>query len=194
MSRLREGWYLMSTSDLERELARFRASDAEVPASNAVPLSISDALAYRAAGNVPDELGRSLRLVLLVEDTEVLAALDDKRLRYEPDYHDAPTWRNKGSRPVNVVPLRSSGVTSATGEAWWEQPELAALEDEWAATGAVAGMKIPAELRGFVYKTVLALRRAGREVGVDAVADSIERWVPPSEADRIRGALHAANP
>ena len=63
------------------------------------------------------------------------------------------------------------------------------LEQEWQRTGAVSGVRIPASYRGFVYKTVVALRNAGAEITAAAIADSISRWVPSAEAGRIRAAL-----
>lgn len=50
-------------------------------------------------------------------------------------------------------------------------------------------MRVPASYRGFVYKTVVALKNAGAEITAAAIADSISRWVPPAEAERIRAAL-----
>jgi hypothetical protein len=188
---LEEGWYLMSTSDLERELARLRG-ESDSP-SGAIRLLVEDALAYRDAGNLPDDHGRSLRLVLHVTDPRDLALINSKRLEYEPDYHDQPRWRREGSKPVNVMPLRVTDVRAATTHAWWEQPELKALEEEWLRTGRVAGVVVPAAFRGFVYKTALSLRAAGVEVTPQRLADSIERWVPPREARRIREALVEAN-
>ena len=190
---LEEGWYLMSTSDLERELKRWRSHDLGLPRTDVLPLSISEAIAYRNAGNLPDALGRTLRLVLLVRDDSELGSLADKRMRYEPDYLDPPKWRRAGSAHVNVVPLRDPRVTGDP-RAWWEQPELAALEKKWRETGMIAGLKVPGELRGFVYKTVLALQAGGRSVDADAVADSLERWLPPAEAEQIRDALRKVNP
>jgi hypothetical protein len=190
---LEEGWYLMTAADLERELERFRSATGGAPPSNAVRLSVEDALAFRNAGNRPDDDGRTLRLVLRIDDASELSYLQAKRLVWEPDFHDAPEWRRAGSRPVNVVPLRSPGVTAEEHGPWWEESQVAALEDEWRTRGTAAGLKVPAGYRGFVYKTVLALRAAGREVTPDAVADSISRWVPAAEADRIRIALRDAN-
>lgn len=189
---LDEGWYLMSTSDLEGELKRWRSPDLEFPPTNALPLPTPEALAYRNAGNLPDASGRTLRLVLKVRDAEELKSLQAKRMRYEPDFLDPPSWRRAGSAHVNVVPLRDSEV-SGDPRAWWENPELSALEAEWSATGTVAGLKVPGELRGFVYKTVLALKADGRSVSSDSVADSLERWLPPTEAAQIREALEVAN-
>lgn len=186
---LAEGWYLMSTRDLEIELARFRSPDAERASSGAVRLSVEGALAYRDAGNLPDGQGRTLRLVLHVRDETDLASLDAKRLAYEPDFHAAPAWRLPESKPVNVVPLRHRGVRLVTHDAWWEDADVGALEKEWSATGTVAGLVVPAAYRGFVYKTVIALQRAGIEITATSVADSVERWVPPEEAARIRAAL-----
>lgn len=187
---LEEGWYLMNTRELERELRRRRDPAASEPASSAVRLSIEDALAYRNDGNLPDGEGRTLRLVLHVSGTGDRKNLDRKRLLYEPDFHDAPKWRRKGSKAVNVVPLDVGGEEGAPlPEAWWDDPELVRLEEEWAESGRVAGLRVPAAYRGFVYKTVLALGRAGRPITPDSVADSIARWLPQDEVARIRAAL-----
>ncbi len=188
---LDEGWYLMSTRDLERELARERDPDSDVPPSNAVKLTIEQGLAFRDAGNIPDDEGRTLRLVLRIEGPEELSNLDAKRLLYEPDFHERPGWRRPGSKPVNVVPLRAPEVSAEPREAWWDRPELKALEDEWRASGTVAGMRVPGAYRGFVYKTVLSLRASGREITPDTVADSITRWLSPEEAEQIRAALES---
>jgi hypothetical protein len=188
--RLREGWYLMSVADLEVELARRRGEIR--PPSNAERLSVADALAFRDAGNVPDELGRSLRLVLVV-DGDSAAALHEQRLRWEPDFHDAPEWRRPGSVPVNVVPLREGREEGSADDAWWDDPELARMEDEWARTGSVDGLAIPAEYRGFLYKTIISLRSSGRPVTVESVSDSVARWLEPDQASALRAALQAAN-
>ena len=182
----------MSTADLEIELRRWRSPDEDIPSSNAVALSVEQALAYRDAGNLPDELDRSLRLVLVASDARQVKSLATKRALYEPDFHSPPTWRREGSRPVNVVPLRSPGTSIDAGP-WWEDPDMAELESEWSRTGRVGDLAIPAEYRGFVFKTVVALREVGFPVGVDSIADSIERWLPPSEAAEIRAALERAN-
>ena len=184
---LAEGWYLMSNAELEAELARWRSG--EGPRSGAIPLDTDRALAYKHAGNVPDENGRWLRLVLHVDDEGDLRALSEKRARYEPDYHSAPTWRRPGSKPVNVVPLRARDVRVDHAPPWWEEPGIAELEDEWARRGTVAGMPVPGEYRGFVFKTVIALRGAGQEVTPKAVADSVERWLSPEDAAGLRRAL-----
>ncbi|MGH2729643.1 MAG: hypothetical protein ACRDJI_03450, partial [Actinomycetota bacterium] len=182
-----------TAADLERELERLRSGEGDVSPSNAVRLSVEEALAFRNAGNLPDDNGRTLRLVLRIDDASELSYLQAKRLVWEPDFHDAPEWRRAGSRPVNVVPLRAPGVTAGDHGPWWEESQVAALEDEWRTRGTAAGLKVPASCRGFVYKTVLALRAAGREVTPDSVADSISRWVPAPEADQIRSALRDAN-
>lgn len=188
---LEEGWYLMDVAALERELRRFRTG--EGPAGeNVEPLTIEQALAYRNAGNVPDELGRTLRLVLHVGDRDALESLDAKRLHYEPDHLDAPTWRREGSKPVNVVPFRSPEVRGAP-RAWWEDERMAEFEREWAQTGMVAGVTVPGEWRSFVYKTVAALTDAGRPVTVDSIVGAIERWVTPDQAAEIRLSLERAN-
>ena len=178
----------MSTADLEQELARRRDPAAGVPPSNAEPQSIEEALAYRNAGNLPDERGRTLRLVLLARTLEEVRALGVKRARFEPDYHAAPTWRREGSAPVNVVPLREPGAAGDPSP-WWESPDVAQLEAEWRATGRIGGLVVPAEYRGFVLKTVASLRQAGLPVTPDSVADSIARWLSPEQADAVRAAL-----
>lgn len=182
----------MSPSDVEVELRRWREPDGEGASSNAQRLPVEHALAYRDAGNIPDELGRSLRLVLHVGDASELSYLQQKRLLFEPDFHDAPDWRREGSKPVNVIPLRRQDTSATARDAWWEDPELAALEREWSSRGTVAGLPVPGPYRGFVYKTVLALAAAGKEITPDAVADSIARWLPPAEAEDIRLALKRA--
>ena len=177
----------MSLSDLERELARFRSGTG--PAGEHVTaLTIDQALSYRDAGNLPDELGRSLRLVLRVDNKADLAALESKRLAFEPDYLEAPQWRREGSKPVNVVPLRAADVA---GEArpWWEDKELGALEDEWQRTGAIDDLVIPGDYRSFVFKTILALRRSGKEVTPDSIADGTARWLTPAQVEEIRRAF-----
>jgi hypothetical protein len=189
---LPEGWYLMTTAELEQELARLRGRD--VPAPNPVPLTIEQALDYRDNGNLPDEQGRTLRLVLHVGDRSDLRTLDAKRMTFEPDHHDPPDWRRSGSVPVNVVPLRTNKLEPAAEQAWWDDPELAGLEEEWAESGTVAGIKVPGAYRGFVYKTVVALRAAGLEITVDAISGSTARWVPEQDAARLRAALEKCNP
>ena len=131
--------------------------------------------------------------MLVVEKTSELASLDDKSLMYEPDFHDAPKWSIAGARAVNVVPLRRTITESTAADAWWEQPELAALEEEWQRQGTVAGVAIPAGYRSFVYKTVLSLRAVGKEVTPSSIADSIQRWVTEKDVLRIRAALEEAN-
>ncbi len=181
----------MSTADLELELKRARQPGSDLPRSNALALAVEDALAYRDAGNLPDELDRSLRLVLIVKDPAELSYLQSKRLAFEPDFHEAPAWRREGSRPVNVVPLRADleGPSSPMTEGWWTDPALARMEEEWSRTGRVAGMKVPAEYRSFIYKTVLSLRAANREVSIDSVLASIARWLPPDDVERLALAL-----
>jgi hypothetical protein len=186
---VQEGWYLMSAADVETELKRWREAEVEIPPSNAIALTIEAALAYRNSGNLPDADGRSLRLVLHVNDAAELSYLQQKRLEFEPDFHDAPTWRREGSKPVNVVPLRRDDVRGSGGRAWWDDPAVAELEREWSTSGTVAGMRVPADIRSFVYKTVLSLRAAGRDITPDSVADSIARWLSPKEAEHIRKQL-----
>jgi hypothetical protein len=188
---LQEGWYLMSARDLEIELARYRDPNGRHPRSNALRLSIEEALAYRDAGNLPDEMDRSLRLVLRIERPEDFKELNRRRLDFEPDYHDAPTWRRGGSRPVNIVPLPNPDLKSHL-ETWWDDAEVGELERTWAATGKVAGLRVPAAYRSFVYKTVVALQVASLPVTVDTVCDSVARWLP-DRAEELRTALRQAN-
>ena len=185
---MREGWYLMSTAELERALAAWRGGDRS--AEFGVALSTAEAIARRDSGNLPDDADRSLRLVLFV-DAE---PLEKKRLRWEPDYHDAPDWRREGSRPVNVVPLKEAGATGGRGRPWWEMPRVDELEEEWRRSGTVAGLVVPAEYRSFVFKTVISLQDAGREVTRDSIGDSIARWLSPEDAARVRDSLKEKGP
>ena len=180
----------MSVADLEAELARLR-DPSRPPGQTTLALSRSDAVAYRDAGNLPDEHGRSLRLVLEVGDEP----LGEKRLRYEPDYHEAPTWRREGSKPVNVVPLRNAPLTQRTDPevAWWEQADVAALEQEWRDTGRVAGLVVPSGYRSFVLKTIASMRSAGLAIDIESVAGSLSRWLAPDQVAEIRAALVDAN-
>lgn len=178
----------MSTADLERELARRRDPATPRPPSNAVPLTVEQALAYRDAGNLPDEHGRTLRLVLFARDLDEVRALGRKRLEFEPDYHAAPAWRRQGSAPVNVVPLRGP-VAGGDGAPWWESDDVAGLEAEWRETGRIAGLAVPAEYRGFVLKTVVSLRDAGIPVDAESVAASLSRWLAPEQVDEITNAI-----
>jgi hypothetical protein len=189
---LEEGWYLMSVADLEVELRRLRRPDTTEP-SGAQRLSQTDALAYRAAGNLPDERGRTLRLVLALDPRSGAPALDARRRRYEPDYDDPPTWRRDGSIPINVVPLPRSKHPRHAVRAWYDDREVGALEREWQATGAVGGLRIPADVRGFVLKTILSLRAAGKVVDIESITGSVSRWVSPEDVEWIRSSLEAAN-
>lgn len=189
-----DGWYLMSTSDLERELARWRDPETHLGPSHARRLTAEQALEFRDAGNLPDELDRTLRLVLRVDDTHDLARLEERRLEFEPDYQDAPNWRREGSRPINVIPLRRPEVAAARTGAWWEKPELAELEREFAELGTTGGVRVPGEYRGFIFKTVLSLRSQGREVTPTSISDSIARWLSPEDAARIARELNELNP
>jgi hypothetical protein len=191
---LADGWYLMSTRDLERELARRRSPETNAEPSNASRLTVAQALEFRDAGNVPDEFDRTLRLVLRIDDPQDLASLEERRLEFEPDYQDAPSWRRAGSRPINVVPLRRPGIEPVTEGAWWENPELAELEREFAQRGSAEGVRVPGEYRGFIFKTVLSLRSQGREVNPTTIADSIARWLSPEDAARIARELNELNP
>lgn len=188
---LDEGWYLMSVPELEHELARVR--DPARGPSGAIALSVEEALARRAAGNVPDEHGRSLRLVLHVRSAEDVRRLSQRRLRFEPDFHEEPKWRIEGSVPVNVVPLRLAGVEPAPDRGWWDEPDVARLEDEWLKSGTVEGVKVPELYRSFVYKTVLSLRSAGVPISVESICASVARWLTPEDSARLRAALIEAN-
>jgi hypothetical protein len=189
---LAEGWYLMNTPDLERELIRRRSGERKAGPQSALRLTVDEALAYRDAGNLPDEHGRTLRLILLARDRTEVRELPAKRLLFEPDYLDEPTWRREGSKPVNVVPVGTVMPVNSQ-EPWWEEPDLAALESQWLSTGAVDGVRVPEDYRGFVYKTILALRNAGREVTIDSIVDSLARWLGPRETTEIRSALEQEN-
>ncbi|MFN2488818.1 MAG: hypothetical protein ABR529_03580 [Actinomycetota bacterium] len=180
----------MNAREVETELRRRRGASTALAPGEAPRLSIAEALAFRDAGNVPDEEGRTLRLVLHVESSP--GAAERRRLLFEPDFHDEPRWRRPGSVPINVLPLTTS-APSEPPRAWFEDPEMAALENEWRATGAVAGALVPSEWRGFVLKTIVALRAAGKVVTPDTIAASVARWLPPAEAELLRAALVEAN-
>lgn len=184
---LSEGWYLMSVRDLEVELARQRDPRRIEEGSNAVRVTVQEALAYRGRGNLPDDHGRSLRLVLCVDGEP----LGEKRLRFEPDFHSAPSWRKEGSRPINVVPLRQSAAGEAPEVPWWEQPDVAPLEAEWQQTGSVGGIAIPAGFRSFVLKTIASLRAAEVDVTERSILDSVSRWLSPGQVDELREAFAA---
>lgn len=188
---LSEGWYLMDNRALERELQLFRTG--EGPGGEHVEaLSIDAALAFRNAGNLPDDLDRTLRLVLVIETEDDLRNLDAKRAALEPDYLDAPTWRREGSRPVNVVPLRAASVRG-TEQAWHEDPEMDALESQWRESGTVEGVTIPGDYRSFLFKSIVALRSTGREITVESLCGALERWLDPAQVAEIRAALEDAN-
>lgn len=187
------GWYLMATGDLERELKAWREPDSEVPASDAVALTIEQALTIRAAGNLPDDEGRTLRLLLRVDRLEP-GAVERERLRFEPDFHDAPSWRVAGSKPINVVPLVAPGSERPHApDAWWDDPTMDEMERTWSRTGAVEGLLVPAEWRGFVFKTVASLRAAGRPVTVGSVVGSVSRWLGDPDVLELERALRDAN-
>ena len=177
----------MSTDELEQALSARRSGD---DGGFGTPISTEAALELRNSGNIPDEHNRSLRLVLFVDDVP----LDTKRLRYEPDYHDAPDWRREGSRPVNVVPLRTSASPKPEPGPWWESSRVQNLEEQWRATGMVAGVQVPAEYRSFVFKTVIALQDAGRSVTPSTIGDSVARWLSPEDADKVRASLKTKGP
>lgn len=181
----------MSVSDLETELARLRDPRPSAKSSNAEPLTIEQALEFRNRGNLPDSHGRTLRLVLRVDDEP----LSKKRLLYEPDYHHEPSWRRVGSRPVNIVPLPGSRAEPAQAQerAWWEQPDVAELELRWRETGTVAGLRIPAAYRSFVLKTIASLEGSQIPITVESVTGSLARWLSPVQVEEIRAALVEAN-
>lgn len=182
----------MSVADLEIELRRIREPDRVHESSRAQRLSNEEALEYRNAGNVPDEHGRSLRLVL----RGVPESLGTTRLRFEPDFHRAPAWRRKGSKPVNVVPLTEDRPRSdaMTEKAWWEHQDVARLEAEWSRSGTVAGIAVPGDYRSFVFKTVASLTSAGVEVTVDTILGSVARWLAADQVAELGEALRRANP
>jgi hypothetical protein len=190
---LDEGWYLMNLDELEQELRRARRPRA-APPSGAIRMSIEEALARRNAGNLPDADGRTLRLVLHVSDPPEPGALERRRLHFEADLHDEPTWRRPGSLPVHIVPLPVSEGHRHEPRPWFEQPEVASLEQEWRRTGSIDGVNVPGDVRGFLWKTVLALRAAGKEISVETLSASVARWLEPDDAARIRHALEHANP
>jgi hypothetical protein len=192
MTLLEDGWYLMSVQDLELELAR-RRGDGDPAPSNALRITIDEALDFKALGNVPDDLGRSLRLVLHVADNLEAARLHEKRLVWEPNFHDPPTWRREGSLPVNIVPLRTVTGETKERDSWLDDPAVAAMEREWNRTGTVAGVKVPADYRSFIYKTVISLQASEREITVESIANSVERWLNPADASKLRAALEAVN-
>jgi hypothetical protein len=185
-----DGWYLMTAEEVVRE-ANVWKRDADAAFSGFRRLSVDDAIAYRDAGNRPDVNGRTLRLVITVDPDAGVESVSARRVEFEPDFHDAPEWRRAGSKPVNVVPLRAreSSLASSEAEAWWNDDKIAPLEAEWERSGTVEGLPVPGEFRGFVYKTVIALRAAGRDITADSVADSVARWLDPLDADRLRRAL-----
>jgi hypothetical protein len=55
-------------------------------------------------------------------------------------------------------------------------------------------MNVPGEYRSFVYKTVVALRAADKEVTARTVSDSVARWLGSAEAEALRTALEGTNP
>jgi hypothetical protein len=186
---LEEGWYLMSVAELERALILWKEGGSAGPVQR---LTVEEALRFRDAGNVPDDDGRSLRLVLHVASQEELAALAEKRRRWEPDYLDAPTWRREGSKPVNVVPLRPADV-EGWPRAWWDDDEVGPLEEEWKGSGTVSGITVPGEFRGFIFKTVIELRDSGRVVTIESIVDSLSRWLRLEDVSELERALRKAN-
>ena len=182
----------MTAAEVEGELRSIDDPAVAGPVTGAVPLPQEDALAFKRAGNLPDDQGRTLRLVIRAEGTDP-ESIARRRVLFEPDYHDAPAWRRPGSKPVNVIP-RPAGRSGGDGpQAWWEDPAMEALETEWRERGTAGGVKVPGEYRSFVFKTVAALRAADREVTAATIADSIARWVPEPDAAEIRTALLEAN-
>jgi hypothetical protein len=177
----------MSDREVEHLLSRARAGET-YPVPEGIHLTRDEGLARRDAGNLPDDQGRALRLVLHLERRTDPQTVHQKRLLFEPDFHSAPTWRREGSRPVNVIPL-GLGPTEVKHEAWWDDEEMAGLEAQWSSSGIVEGIKVPASYRSFVYKTIVTLRRDGHEVSALSVADSIARWLPEREAEALRESL-----
>jgi hypothetical protein len=191
MSRLAEGWYLMNISEVETELSRHQEKSDD--ASGVVPLTIEEAISYRNQGNLPDQHGRTLRLVLHINDRADLQQLDAKRLLFEPDHHELPKWRRPGSVPINVIPLHTRPLEPAEDRPWWRDPELGALEDEWKQKGTVSGLRIPEIYRGFIYKTIVNLRAANIRITPESVANSIARWLPERDAQTIKSSLQELN-
>ncbi len=180
----------MSVPELEASLKAWRSGD-EGAFSSYPRLGTDEALAYRDRGNVPDAAGRTLRMVLWVKDESELADIEARRLALEPDHHSAPRWRREGSKPVHVVPLRPPELEGTSGP-WWQEPEVGALEEEWRAKGTIGGLRASADYRSFLYKTVISLRRAGEEVSIASICDSLARWLGADEVARIRGDLEEA--
>ena len=109
---LEEGWYLMNVPELERALRWMRETESEGESFAGIRLSIDQALEFRNAGNVPDENGRSLRLVLHVDaEPEGLAR---KRPSSSPTITRPPHGGERDPKPVNVVPL-GRGPRSGVG-------------------------------------------------------------------------------
>ncbi len=177
----------MSDRDVEIEVARLRGEPRD--ASGALALSVDEALAYRSRGNIPDELGRSLRLVL----SDATTTFEQRRLDFEPDLHAAPTWRRQGSRTVTLIPLPRDKASKPDDWEWRDDPAMLGSEEEWSRTGRVGDLAIPADIRGFLFKTIVALRSADQEITIDSVCSSIARWLQPSDVERIRNALIEAN-
>jgi hypothetical protein len=188
---LQDGWYLMSTTSLVRLLEAFRRGDETYEADDIEPLPVADALAFRNAGNLPDDQERTLRLVLRVDSKEDLHSLDERRLALEPDYLDPPAWRREGSKPVNVVPLRAADV-KGTARPWWDDPAAGALESEWQAAGVIDGVIVPGEFRSFIFKSVIALRQAGKPVTSESILGALERWLTADQVEEIREAFRRA--
>ncbi|HVF52169.1 MAG TPA: hypothetical protein VNC78_01030 [Actinomycetota bacterium] len=185
-----EGWYLLTDAEVEQLLISLRAGESSPVQLQ--PLESAAALAFRNRGNVPDEHGRCLRLVLHVEGVEGLKQLDARRAGFEPDFRDAPTWRRPGSRAVNIVPLRLDARSEGGGrevQSWLDDPDVAALEEEWRVTGRIAGLIVPAEYRSFVYKTVLSLRASRHPVTVESVLASVARWLDPDGVATLRSVI-----
>jgi hypothetical protein len=63
------------------------------------------------------------------------------------------------------------------------------LEAEWQRTGAIGELRVPADYRGFVFKTVVSLRTAGIVVTQQAIIDSISRWLAPSQVAELQDAF-----
>lgn len=181
----------MTAAEVEAELPHIDDPSIQGPVTDVPHLDRAEALEFKRAGNLPDAEGRTLRLVIRAESGEP-EAVARRRVLFEPDYHEAPSWRKPGSKPINVIPLRPRATGAASGT-WWEDPTMSELESEWQQHGTAAGVKVPGAYRSFVFKTVAALRASGVAVSADAIADSIARWVPPDDAAEIRAALLDAN-
>ena len=66
--------------------------------SNTRRVTIEGALEFRNAGNLPDEVDRTLGWCFVSRTHRISNGSHERRLEFGPDYQDAPTWRREGSR------------------------------------------------------------------------------------------------